>query len=309
MKNVTKTNVLFTSTVLVYIILVYVVRLIPAKALTLNMLLVLPEVILLIPSLVYIIVLRPSTVDDVRISPVSLGTFFKTVLLTFLIMPLVSFINAISSFFVGNSVNNTLDLIVGKNPLWLNLIIVALLPAVVEEFIFRGLIFNGYKRRNPFKAVILSAVLFGLVHMNINQFSYAFVIGVIFALLAYATGSLIPSITAHFLINGTSVVMAHFYAGKKDAPVVSGEIKLPENAMFIITCLFLLMLAIGGVVLGTLLFISICKKNRGTENVKRIFAKPYRKMYDEGEGKFIDGYLLLGIGICLIYIVLYDFIL
>lgn len=309
MKNVTKTNVLFTSTVLVYIILVYVVRLIPAKALTLNMLLVLPEVILLIPSLVYIIVLRPSTVDDVRISPVSLGTFFKTVLLTFLIMPLVSFINAISSFFVGNSVNNTLDLIVGKNPLWLNLIIVALLPAVVEEFIFRGLIFNGYKRRNPFKAVILSAVLFGLVHMNINQFSYAFVIGVIFALLAYATGSLIPSITAHFLINGTSVVMAHFYAGKKDAPVASGEIKLPENAMFIITCLFLLMLAIGGVVLGTLLFISICKKNRGTENVKRIFAKPYRKMYDEGEGKFIDGYLLLGIGICLIYIVLYDFIL
>lgn len=309
MKNVTKTNVLFTSTVLVYIILVYVVRLIPAKALTLNMLLVLPEVILLIPSLVYIIVLRPSTVDDVRISPVSLGTFFKTVLLTFLIMPLVSFINAISSFFVGNSVNNTLDLIVGKNPLWLNLIIVALLPAVVEEFIFRGLIFNGYKRRNPFKAVILSAVLFGLVHMNINQFSYAFVIGVIFALLAYATGSLIPSITAHFLINGTSVVMAHFYAGKKDAPVASGEIKLPENAMFIITCLFLLMLAIGGVVLGTLLFISICKKNRGTENVKRIFAKPYRKMYDEGEGKFIDGYLLLGIGICLIFIVLYDFIL
>lgn len=309
MKNVTKTNVLFTSTVLVYIILVYAVRLIPAKALTINMLLVLPEIILLIPSLVYIVVLRPKTVEDVRISPVSAGTFFKTVLLTFLIMPLVSFINVISSFFVGNSVDNTLDIIVGKNPLWLNLIIIALLPAVVEEFIFRGLIFNGYKRRNPFKAVVLSALLFGLVHMNINQFSYAFVIGVIFALLAYATGSLIPSITAHFLINGTSVVMAHFYAGKEDVSAAAGELVLTENAMYAVTCLFLLMLAIAGVALGTLLFISICKKNRGTENVKRIFTKPCRKMYDESEGKFIDGYLLLGIGICLIYIIFYDFIL
>ena len=70
MKNVTKTNVLFTSTVLVYIILVYAVRLIPTKALTINMLLVLPEIFLLIPSLFYILILKPKTVDDVRISPV-----------------------------------------------------------------------------------------------------------------------------------------------------------------------------------------------------------------------------------------------
>lgn len=307
MKNVTKTNVLFTSTVLVYIILVYAVRLIPTKALTINMLLVLPEIFLLIPSLFYILILKPKTVDDVRISPVSVGTFFKTFLMTFLLMPLISLINVISSFFVDNSVDDTLQLIVNKNPLWLNLIIIALLPAVVEEFIFRGLILNGYKKRNPLKAIVLSAFLFGLIHMNINQFSYAFVIGFIFALLAYATGSLLPSIMAHFLINGTSVVMSHIFAGKDEVNAAPGEIILPENAMMAITCLVLFAMAVVGIILATLLFISICKKNRGTDNVKRIFAKPFRMMYDENEGKFVDGYLLLGVGICITYIIMYEF--
>ena len=176
MKNVTKTNVLFTATVLVYIILSYSLEFVPASLLTVNMLLVVPEIILLLPALAYVLVLRPKTVDGVSMSVVSPTTTILTVVLTFAIMPLVMFINSLTSLFAENSVDTVLTHIVNNNPLWLNLLIIALLPAVVEEFIFRGLIFNGYKRRNPFMAILLSAALFGLIHMNINQFSYAFAI-------------------------------------------------------------------------------------------------------------------------------------
>lgn len=306
MKNVTKTNVLFTTTVLVYLILVYAVRLIPQERMTLNLLLVLPEVILLVPSLLYIVFLRPQTVDSVTMSPVSPGTFLMTILMTYLLLPLISIINVISSMFVGNTVNDTLDIIVNNNPLWLNLVIMALLPAVVEEFIFRGLIFNGYKKRNPLVAVVLSAVLFGLIHMNINQFSYAFVIGIVFALLAYATGSLIPSIVAHFTINGTSVVMSHLIAGMETTEVAEGAEVAVREFDYIFVYMILAVLAAGGVALAVLVYRYICKKNRGWENVVRIFKKPFRGTYDKEEGKFLDGYLILGVGICLIYIIMYE---
>lgn len=304
MKNVTKTNVLFASTVLVYIILMYSVPFIPQDKWSFNMSLVFPEIILLIPALVYVLVLRPKTVDGVNMGVVSPLTTILTVVLTFLIMPLVMLINSLSSLFVENSVDGTLNSLVNENPLWLNLVVIALLPAVVEEFIFRGLIFNGYKRRNPLMAIILSAALFGFIHMNINQFSYAFVIGVIFGLMAYATGSLLPSIMSHFIINGTSVVITHMSADTAKAPVAT-EVKL-ELADYVAAYAVMAIIAMAGLALGYFVFKCICNKNRGFENVKRIFMKPHRNQFVEAEGKFLDGYLLLGVGICLLHMILFE---
>ena len=304
MKNVTKTNVLFTATVLIYIILSYSLEFVPAGVLTVNMALVIPEVILLIPALLYVLVLRPKTVDGVSMSVVSPTTTILTVVLTFLIMPLVMFINSITSLFAENSVDTVLNYIVNNNPLWLNLVIIALLPAVVEEFIFRGLIFNGYKRRNPFMAILLSAALFGLIHMNINQFSYAFAIGVIFGFMAYATGSLLPSILSHFIINGTSVVISHLSADKVTEPVAT-EVKL-ATMDYVYAYAALAVVAAVGLLLAYFVYKCICNKNRGFENVKRILKKSHRTEFVEAEGKFFDGYLLLGVGICLIHIILVE---
>ena len=304
MKNVTKTNVLFTATVLVYIILMYSLALMPIDKWSINVSLVIPEIILLIPALAYVVFLRPKTVDGVSMAVVSPLTTALTVVLTFLVMPLVMFINSISSLFVENGVDDTMNYIVNNNPLWLNLVIIALLPAVVEEFIFRGLIFNGYKRRNPLAAIVLSAVLFGLIHMNINQFSYAFVIGIIFGLMAYATGSLLPSILSHFIINGTSVVISYMAADNTKAPVAT-EVKL-EFIDYLSTYAVLGFIAVCGLALGYFVFKCICNKNRGFESIKRIFMKPHRNQFVEDEGKFFDGYLLLGVGICLIYMIIYE---
>ena len=302
MKNVTKTNVLFTATVLIYIILMYSLQLTSYDKLTINMKIVIPEIILLIPALLYVIILRPRTVDGVSMSVVSPLTTLLTVILTICIMPLVMLLNTVSSLFDGNAVDSTLNGLVQNNPIWLNLMIIALLPAVVEEFIFRGLIFNGYKKRNPLMAILLSSFLFGLMHMNLNQFSYAFVIGIIFALLAYATGSLLPSILGHFIINGTSVLITHLSASATKEPVAT-DIKF-EAIQYISAIVVLGVMALTGAALAFLIYMLICNKNRGFDNVKRIFQKPFCNTYVEEEGKFMDGYLLLGIGICVFHIVL-----
>jgi membrane protease YdiL (CAAX protease family) len=302
MKNVTKANVLFTATVLVYIILMYSLQLTGFNELPFNIRLVIPEIILLVPALLYVVILRPSTVDGVSMSVVSPLTTILTVILTFCIMPLVMVINTVSSLIGGNEVDSVMNELVLENPLWMNLIIIALLPAVVEEFIFRGLLFNGYKKRNPLMAILLSAFLFGLMHMNLNQFSYAFVIGIIFGFLAYATGSLLPSILGHFIINGTSVVITHFSSGATQEPVAT-DITM-QVAQFISAIMILGVVAVAGTVIAFFVFWAICYKNRGFESVKRLFLRPLRTTFVEEEGKFMDGYLILGMTICVVHIIL-----
>ena len=275
-----------------------------------NFLLIMPEIILLLPSILYMAFMRDDTVSDCGVAKISPLTTFFTVLFAFCIIPLVSFINMISSLFVENGVSETLTRTVESNSLIVNLLVIALLPAVVEEIIFRGLIFNGYKKRNPFKAALLSALLFGLIHMNINQFSYAFVIGILFALLTYVTGSVIPSIIAHFIVNGTSVVLSHLLVKLQKTDVAvnqATEMIVDENAIRVALFLMMAVMALAGLALAVLLFYGICRKNRGFESFKMILKKPMRNSYDETQGKFFDGFLLLGIGICVLYIVYYEF--
>ena len=306
MKNVAKANVLFTSTVLVYIILVYTIRLLPSGIFSFNVLLVLPEFILLIPSVCYLVFLRKDALENNGYQKVSFFTSFMSVLFTFCMIPLVTLINMISSLFVDNSVTETVNYTVQSNPMIVNLILLALIPAVVEEFIFRGLIFNGYKKRNPLKAAVLSAMLFGLIHLNINQFSYAFVFGIRFALMTYVTGSIIPSTIAHFVVNGTTVVLSHLTSNVDTESVnanTEAAMQISEETALIITFSIFAFLAVIGIAFGSVIFYFICKKNRGIESFKMIFKKPLRNTYDETQGKFFDGYLLLGVGICVIYMI------
>ena len=86
---------------------------------------------------------------------------------------------------------------------WVSFIGVGLIPAFFEEFVVRGGMLNSYIRTGRLRAsVLLTALLFGLQHMNPTQLFYAFVTGVILALLFVLTDSIWPGILFHFLNNG-----------------------------------------------------------------------------------------------------------
>ncbi len=305
MKKVTKTNVIFTALILIYIIMTFSIRLIPKRFLTYNLLLVLPEIVILLAALGVAKLLKVDTLKEPKFTAVSIGTCVKSVILAFLCLPLIGVISAITSNISGNTASNAISRVM-DNPLWLNLLLLAVLPALVEEYVFRGLIFLGYKKRNPLKAVLLSAVLFGFMHLNINQFSYAFVLGIVLALLVYATGSIIPGILVHFTINGYSVVVSYILADKvSDSTDAVNEVATGQVTVF--TVLFLIAVLIMLTSFAVSLFLNICKHNRGINSVKNIFTKDMWNTYAD-EGKFIDGYLMIGVIICIVFIVYFDFI-
>lgn len=306
MKNITKTNILFSFMVTLYILLIFLVRIIPMDVIGVNARLVLPELVMLIPAFLYVTYMKPASLKETYYDFPQIGVCALIIVFTWLLMPSVSLINTLSSLFVENQVEATFS-VLSENSLAANLITLAVIPAICEEYIFRGIIFGSYKRRNPFKAVILSSLLFGLIHMNVNQFIYAFIMGCIFCLLVYATNTVMSSILAHMFFNGYNVITA-WYAADTLNGTTGGEtmenIAIPGMVYFFVYA-FMTVMAAGMAVAAFFVFKAICKRTRGFKHVKLIFEKENRRMNVEEEGKFFDPYIFVGIGLCLIYIVLY----
>ena len=81
----------------------------------------------------------------------------------------------------------------------------AMVPAFCEEFLFRGAILSALKPYGKAPAIIISAVLFGLMHQNAEQLLYTTVAGLLMGYVVYETGSVWCSVLIHFFNNFISV--------------------------------------------------------------------------------------------------------
>ena len=82
----------------------------------------------------------------------------------------------------------------------------ALLPAVLEELLFRLIPIRLLGKRSPRAFILVSSLLFALIHLSLFQIPYAIFAGGVFAFLALATGSILPSILLHLANNALSVI-------------------------------------------------------------------------------------------------------
>lgn len=97
-------------------------------------------------------------------------------------------------------------------PIWLlfvNILMTAILPGICEETAHRGMLLNGFSAMGQKKALILSSLLFGLLHLNIEQFFYATLIGLLVGYITCITNSIYPAMIIHFMNNFTSVLMGY----------------------------------------------------------------------------------------------------
>lgn len=94
-----------------------------------------------------------------------------------------------------------------SNSLWSSILALVIVAPVTEEFLFRGLILRGllgnFTVRN---AIIFSALLFALLHMNPWQFISAAIAGILFGWWLVETRSLLPCLYGHALHNGLPVI-------------------------------------------------------------------------------------------------------
>ena len=96
-----------------------------------------------------------------------------------------------------------------KGPVWIVLISVSVFAPFFEEWLCRGIILRGLlKKMKPGWAIVISALIFGLIHMNLWQAIPAFIIGVVLGYVYYKTGSLKLTMLMHCVNNTLSVILS-----------------------------------------------------------------------------------------------------
>ncbi len=100
--------------------------------------------------------------------------------------------------------NSTGDFIVA-------LFVIAVLPALGEELVFRGLIQTELQRgfKNPHVAIWISAIMFSAIHMQFYGFIPRMMLGALFGYLYFWSGNMIYPIAAHFFQNGGQLLMMY----------------------------------------------------------------------------------------------------
>ncbi len=87
---------------------------------------------------------------------------------------------------------------------------VCVLGPIFEETLFRGMILQSLRPWGDRLAVIVSAVLFGLTHLNLYQGVPAVLLGLVFGFIAVRTGSVLPSAVLHIAYNSLTMILAAF---------------------------------------------------------------------------------------------------
>ena len=202
-------GVTFLSIIILYFVLV-IFLLVTADRVNISIAgsCILSEGIIILPALIAALVTTKGkdTLKSLGFKKIKFTTLLAVLLYGLLLMPLTTLINAITMLFVDNTFVSSSDSILGIG-FPVAFIIMALYGPFCEEFAFRGVIFRGFSKENKgWGALILSSLLFGLMHMNLNQCAYAFVLGTCFAMVVEATGSIWASIACHVLFNAINII-------------------------------------------------------------------------------------------------------
>jgi sodium transport system permease protein len=112
----------------------------------------------------------------------------------------------------------------------------ALLPAICEELAFRGFILSGLQhQRRDLTAILLSALLFGFLHVLLSLFQQLFnatLLGIILGLLAVRSGSLFPGILFHFLNNSLALVQRSWIGWLEEWGLASWIYRNPAEGLY-----------------------------------------------------------------------------
>ncbi len=113
-------------------------------------------------------------------------------------------------------------LFAADRPLALDLVALALSPAICEELLFRGVLLRAsrFVMSAP-RAILLNGLLFGLFHMDIYRFFPTLLLGIVLTFIVLRAGSIYPAMLFHFLNNACAIVIGRMAAGVE---VDAGEI-------------------------------------------------------------------------------------
>lgn len=159
------------------------------------------------PVLVYFAITGDNIKEVLSLRSLSFKNSCLVILIALAAQPVAWFLSYLSNLFFNNDVADLFGSI-SIYPYWMLLIVLAVVPAVFEEIAIRGVVLHGYKKEPLLVASLITGLIFGMLHLNPQQFLYTSILGMLFGYLVRITHSIFSGIIAHFVFNGFQVTIS-----------------------------------------------------------------------------------------------------
>ncbi len=292
--NSKKANRAFLITVVCYLLIVFcVANFAPTLADNFFVSNLLIEAIVILPIGVVICFSKEKLIPFLGFRKMKIKTVLMTALFTGLSIPFITLLNLISQIWVKNEVTTIIESMDTSQSLVFTLFVPAAVVApFAEEITCRGMYYHAYKKTGgALKAMLLSALIFAMIHMNLNQAMYAFGMGILSVLLMEATGSLWASILYHGLINGSqSMLMMAMLKANPNIYSEQAELVTTDTVLFGIGVYLIIAAVTLPLAWAVLIWMS------GHEGRREEF----REIWTIKKDKTITGSLILGLILCVL---------
>lgn len=170
-------------------------------------------ILILIPVLAYAAGKRVNIKETFRFNKPGLVPVLLIVLLSFPAYMIAAMLNNGLIYFlqsIGRIPAQPIPIPGSVPELLTGLLVIAVLPGVCEEMMHRGLLLRAYEKRGSYKAVVITAILFGLFHFDLTNLLGPVFLGLLIGYYVIRTNSILAGMLAHFLNNAIAELMQYF---------------------------------------------------------------------------------------------------
>lgn len=164
------------------------------------------------------------------------GKMLHLSLITVCGVPIALLLNALAGVLSNAGADSAED--VNTYPIMLAIVVYAVVPAVVEEFVFRGVILGAYNRVDVKMGILLSSLFFALLHFSFGSVLYGFFFGLLFAVVRLATDNLAYTMVMHGLFNTINVLLSYMRLGEIPMVAVGGIFAVAIISFVILIMIF-----------------------------------------------------------------------
>lgn len=176
-------------------------------------LLITEYLIILVPNLIFLRLKGFPLKATLRLNKINLKQIVYIVLIMIFSYPIAVFLNTIIinilNIFGEPAITSVPIPDSGKKYL-LSLFVIGITPGICEEVMFRGTMMRAYEVLGKKKAIIYSAILFGIFHLNLQNLLGPIFLGFILAIIVYKTNSIYASMLAHGISNTIAMTLGYF---------------------------------------------------------------------------------------------------
>lgn len=162
--------------------------------------------------------------------------FAKCILSIFTVNMVLSLMDMLLVNFTGFSLTMPSESMTNMNPL-LMFLTVAVFPAIVEELLYRGVLYRYLRVHGVQFAAITSSIIFGLIHLNFLQFFFASFMGIVCCYIYEATGKIRYSMLLHLLNNSVLVLFSILFVTDEISAIIQialGVVSLVAAVIYLV---------------------------------------------------------------------------